>query len=226
MLKYIKMPQRKIAVIAGASGLIGSRLLEQLLGSPEYTRVISIGRRQLPLKNEKLEQLISDFSDLKKYDIWTETSVVFCCIGTTMKKAGSKEAFRRVDYEIPVRLAEAASLADAQFHLVSSIGASVTTSNFYLHTKGETEAFLRSAGLRSVHIYRPSLLLGKRAEFRFGEKLGTWLYGAFSWLMLGPLRKYKGIQADKVAAAMLHFSLAKTEEGVFIHENNELLDLS
>lgn len=224
MLKYIKMPQRKTAVIAGASGLIGSRLLEQLLGSPEYSRVISIGRRKLTLKDEKLEQVLSDFSDLKKYDFWTETRVVFCCIGTTMKKAGSKEAFRRVDYEIPVRLAEAASLADAQFHLVSSIGASAESSNFYLHTKGETEAFLRNAGLRSVHIYRPSLLLGKRSEFRFGEKLGIWLYGAFSWLMLGPLRKYKGIQASRVAAAMLYFSLCKPEAGVFVHENNELLD--
>jgi len=220
------MAQRKIAVIAGASGLIGKHLLEQLLASPEYVRVISIGRRKPALQDEKLEPVISGFSDLKKFSFWTETNEVFCCIGTTMKKAGSKEAFRKVDYEIPVRLAEAAALADARFHLVSSIGASAESTNFYLRTKGETEAFLRSAGLRSVHIYRPSLLLGKREEFRFGERLGIVLYGAFSWLMLGPLRKYRGIQAAKVASAMLYFSLRKAETGFFVHENSELSDVS
>lgn len=220
------MAQRKIAVIAGASGLIGGQLLQQLLESPHYARVISIGRKKLELKHEKLEQVISGFSDLKKFDFWTEANEVFCCTGTTMKKAGSREAFRKVDYDIPLQLAHAASLSNARFHLVSSIGADPASSNFYLHTKGETEAMLRHSGLSEIHIYRPSLLLGKRADFRLGEKLGIGLYRLFSWMMLGPLARYKGIEASAVASAMLYFSKRKASPGVYVHENSELRHLA
>lgn len=218
------MSQRKIAVIAGASGLVGGELLNLLLQNSEYERVISLGRRKLDVQHSKLEQIITDFSDIKKYEFWTEADVVFCCVGTTIKKAGSKENFRKVDVGIPKSLMDAAQLSSIQFHLISSIGANSDSKNFYLKTKGEVEDLLKISGIGEVHIYRPSILLGVRKEQRLGEKLGIVLNSLFSWLLIGKLKKYRGISASHLAQKMMFISLESQANGVYIHENDELID--
>lgn len=219
------MPQRKIAVIVGASGLVGNNVLKELLISENYSRVIAIGRSRLSVKHEKLEQIISDFEDIDNFDFWTETDVVFCCIGTTIKKAKSQEAFRKVDFDIPVSVIQASEMTKTQFHLISSIGAKKDSSNFYLRTKGELEEYLKLSDIYSIHIYRPSLLLGKRNEIRWGERFAIILNTLFSWLLLGSLKKYKGISVEHLAKVMVRISLQNPEKGIIIHENDELLEL-
>src|SRR5690606_11170153 len=218
------MLQRKIAIIAGASGLVGGNLLELLLQSPDYGRVISLGRRKLEIENPKLEQIITDFSDIKKYEFWTEADVVFCCVGTTIKKAKSQENFRKVDVGIPQALMDAAQLSNIKFHLISSIGANAESKNFYLRTKGEVESMLKLSGIEEVHIYRPSILLGVRKEQRVGEKLGIVINSLFSWLLVGKLKKYRGISAAHLAKKMMLFSLDSQANGIYIHENDELIN--
>lgn len=217
------MAQRKIAVLAGASGLVGQFLLDELLHSDEYEKVICLVRTKLPLRNDKLSQVITDFSDIKKYEFWTEVNSVFCCIGTTIKKAKSKENFRKVDIDIPKKLMEAALIADSDFHLISSIGANANSNNFYLKTKGEVEDYLKHSGIKCGHIYRPSGLLGNRKESRLGEKIGLGFLKLVSVFLIGSLKKYRGISAAHLAKKMMMYSLDSNTQGIVIHENEELI---
>jgi uncharacterized protein YbjT (DUF2867 family) len=184
--------------IAGASGLVGSHLLTLLLR--EFDLVAAVTRRPLAVSAPNLRQVA--FGDpLPAID------AAFCCLGTTIKKAGSEEAFRRVDFEAVVAFAKAARAAGAsRFALVSSVGASAASSNFYLRVKGETEHAVSRIGFEHVLILRPSFLLGDRAEQRPGEKLGIAISKATAFLLLGPLRKYRPVHAERVAAAMLRNS--------------------
>ena len=193
----------KTALIAGSSGLIGGSLIQYLLESDNYKKVISMVRRPSNLSHPKLDEQIIDFDQLNRFFTQVKVDDVFCCLGTTIKTAGSKEAFTRVDYTYVCDLASWAKDHQCKlFSVVSSVGAKAETSNFYLRTKGQMEACIAQSEIPSIHIFRPSLLLGQRNEFRFGEKLSEKIMKILNPIMIGSLRKYRAIQAKEVAKAM------------------------
>ena len=206
-----------IATVAGASGLIGSYLLEQLLQDDDYKTVRILIRRPFALEHPKLEKKIVDFTDSDSLLVAISNSdVIFCSIGTTQKKVkGNKEAYRKIDYDIPVKIARLGKMTGCEkFVLVSSAGASSKSRSFYLKLKGEVEDAVKETGLRSVHIMRPSILLGDRKEFRLGEGIGKGVMQVFSFLL--PSR-YRPVRAKLVAKAMLAAPKLNTE-GFFIYE--------
>lgn len=185
------------ALLAGATGLVGGHLLPLLLD--RYQKVTVLTRRKLEQHHPHLEQVITDFDRLPTIT----ASDVYCALGSTIKKAGSREAFRRVDYEYPLIIARHAAGGARQFLLVSSVGADLKSSNFYLHTKGELENALAALPFTSLHLFRPSFLIGQRTEHRAGEKWGTAVAKTLEPLLLGPLRKYRAIEAAVLARAMV-----------------------
>ncbi|UYZ61521.1 oxidoreductase [Hymenobacter weizhouensis] len=194
----------KTALIAGASGLVGSQLLPLLLASERYNRVIAVGRRPLPLVHPKLEQRVVDFDRLEEHRLQLIADDVFCCLGTTMRQAGSREAFYRVDYDYVVKLAAlTAGNFAGQFLVVSAMGADPASRIYYNRVKGEMEEAVRQTTFRAVHIFRPSLLLGPRAAKRLGEQLGAVLLRLATPLLRGRWQHYRAIGADTVARAML-----------------------
>ena len=209
------------ASLIGATGLIGGFLLEELLNDPYFDTVRILIRRPIDITHPKLEKKIVDFNDSDSVLVALSNSdVVFCAIGSTMKKVkGDKDAYRKIDFDIPVNLARFCKMTGCEkFILVSSAGANSKSTNFYQRLKGETDEAVKEAGPKTVHIMRPSLLLGEREEFRFGENIGKAFMTTLAFLIPG---KYKAIQGKDVAKVMV--SLAKKdEEGAFIHENREI----
>ena len=214
------MPAPRIALLAGASGLVGGHCLRLLLAEPAYGRVIALGRRALPVQHAKLEQKLVDFAHIA--DLVPRADDVYCCLGTTIKKAGSQAAFRRVDHDYVVALAQAAKQAGARrFLLVSALGANPRSRIFYSRVKGETEQDVGAVPFTAVHIFRPSLLLGARAESRPFERLAFPLFKALTPVLAGPLRPYRPIAADAVARAMIRAAL-NDATGVRVHAYDEM----
>lgn len=192
------------ATIIGATGLIGGHLLDMLLNDVTFKTVRILIRRPLELSHPKLEKKLVDFSDMENFRLALEgTDVIFCTIGTTMKKMkGDKDAYRKVDYEIAVNAARLGKANGCEkFVLVSAVGADSQSRNFYLKLKGETEEAVQASGIESVYILRPSLLIGNRKEFRAGEKLASWLMPLFAFILPA---KYRPVKAIDVAKAMIH----------------------
>jgi len=195
----------KNALIAGAAGLVGGYLLRRLLAHPSYARVEILVRRELPIRDPKLTQHIVEFARLSDGAPGVAPDDVFCCLGTTIRKAGSEEAFRRVDYDYPLALARLAKAAGAgKFLMVSALGADPKSAVFYNRVKGEVEQAIAAIGLPAAYSFRPSLLTGPRAEHRPGEKIGIAVGKLIAPLLIGALRKYRPIHADTVAAAMVY----------------------
>lgn len=208
----------KTALIAGSTGLIGQQLLQLLIESPLYEKVIAITRQDLPT-HPKLVQIKIEFGQITENVSAIKADDVFCCLGTTMAKAGSKEKFRQVDFYYPYLLAKTTFAAGAkQYLIITALGANKSSSIFYNEVKGEVEEAVSAVGFGSVHILRPSLLVGNRGEKRSGEDAANLFYKVFGFLI--PL-KYKAISSLKVAKAMLHFA-AQDKKGIFIHESGEL----
>lgn len=216
------------AWVAGATGLVGSSLVRLLLDDPRVERVTALVRRRSLGSHPKLEERQIDFEALAAGVAGLPSTHVFCCLGTTAAKAGNDVAFRRVDHDYPLELGRAAIQARAKaFLLVSSVGADPRSGIFYSRVKGETEAALRELGLPELHIFRPSLLLGERAEYRSGEQLSAAFMKPLSKLMLGPLRKYRPIEAERVAQAMVNAASGRaTQGGVSIYEGEEIAKLA
>ena len=213
------------ATLIGATGLIGNYLLDELLNDPFFNTVRILIRRPLDISHPKLEKKIVDFNDSDSILVALSNSdVVFCSIGTTQRKVkGDKDAYRKIDFDIPVKVARFCKMTGCEkFILVSSVGANSKSKSFYLKLKGEVEDAVESVGLNSVHIMRPSMLLGDRKESRFGESIGKVIITPFSFLIPS---KYKPIQARDVAKAMLA-AAKKTEEGFFIYEYREIKSLN
>ena len=209
------------ATLVGATGLIGSYLLEALLNDPWFDTVRILIRRPMDITHAKLEKKIVDFNDSDSVLVALSNSdVAFCAIGSTMKKVkGDKEAYRKIDFEIPVNLARFCKMTGCgKFILVSSAGANAKSMNFYQRLKGETDDAVKEAGPKTVHIMRPSLLLGERKEFRLGENIGKAVMTFLSFLIP---EKFKAIQGKDVAKVMIALS-KKRDEGIFIHENREI----
>ena len=209
----------KTALIAGATGLIGKQLLQLLLDDTYYGKVIAISRKPIGIEHSKLENLVTDFDQLEMYASQLQADDVFCCLGTTIRVAKTKEAFRKVDYDYPVLLGELTKKGgSSQYLLVSALGADKKSSVFYNRVKGEVEEAIRSLGFKGYHIFRPSLLLGDRTEERVGEGAATAFFKMFGFLI--PL-KWKAIDSGKVAKAML--SVAKAAKaGYHVHESKEM----
>ncbi len=213
----------KTALIAGASGLVGSQCLARLLDDPAYARVLALVRRPLPHPHRKLEQHIVEFDRLGAAGTeFPAADDVFCCLGTTIRQAGSRPAFRQVDFTYVVSLAGLALGRGAkQFLLVSSLGANANSPVFYSRVKGETEAAVTALPFEGRQIFRPSILAGERAEHRPGERAGIMVMRGLSFALLGPLRKYRPIGAGTVARAMVRVALA-APRGVNIFESSEI----
>ncbi|MGG4146308.1 oxidoreductase [Paenibacillus algorifonticola] len=215
----------RTAVVAGATGLIGKELVQLLLNDAAYKAVTILVRRPTGMEHPKLVEQIIDFEQLQQAGVQMDGADVFCTLGTTIKKAGSQDAFRKVDYQYPLSLGQLASRQGArQLLLVSAIGANPSSRTFYSRVKGEVEEALRSLELPALHILRPSLLLGEREEFRFGERIAAALSGLFSPLFSGPLRKYAPVQASAVAKTMI-FAAKSNQSGIHIHENEHIVKL-
>ncbi|MGC5324312.1 oxidoreductase [Brevibacillus sp. SYSU BS000544] len=213
----------KSALLFGASGLVGSHLLQYLLRDERYYRIDIVVRTPLPLNHPKLQQHVIDFHQLEQHRELFAVDHVFCCLGTTIKKAKSREAFIQVDKTYPLEIAYLAKASGVQqFHVITAMGSNSTSSLFYNRVKGELENELRKIDFPSLLIYRPSLLLGDRHEFRLGEKIGSIIFKAASFVMIGPLAKYKAIEANIVAKGMLHTAHREKPTGVVILESEEI----
>jgi uncharacterized protein YbjT (DUF2867 family) len=214
------MPNK--AVIAGASGLIGSHLLDILLQSDYYDEVLALVRKELPISNKKLVQLVVDFEKLNEYKPSIAGHAIFCCLGSTKKKTPDLAIYRKIDYEYPLKLAVLAKENGVKhYHLVSAIGANPEAPNFYTKMKGEVEEAIKQVGIKCLHIYEPSLLTGDRKESRPAERFAIALMKIINPLLFGSLKKYRSIPAETVARAMYKQSL-KTEEGTFVHSSDRI----
>lgn len=212
----------KTALIAGASGLVGSQLLPLLLASDRYAKVIAVGRRPVPIVHPKLEQRVLDFNQLEEHRMSLIADDVYCCLGTTMRQAGSKQAFYKVDYLYVVKLAAlTAGNFAAQLLVVSAMGADAEARIYYNRVKGEMEEAVRQTPFRAIHIFRPSLLLGERQEQRVGERVGALVLKVLHPLLLGPLRKYRAVPAAAVARAMLR-AAEDDGGGIRVHLSDEI----
>lgn len=214
--------QTRTALVAGASGLVGGYLLDALLEAPQYREVHSLGRRPLPKQHPKLVQHTVDFARLGG-EALPPAQEAFCCLGTTIKKAGSQEAFRAVDHDAVLAFASAAKKAGVQrFLVVTALGSDARSRVFYNRVKGETEEALKAMGFESLVILQPSLLLGERAESRPGERAAIIASRVLAPL-LRPLAS-RPIEARTVARAMV--TLAQTApQGVRVAPSGELQHL-
>ncbi len=212
----------KTALIIGSSGLTGSHLLQLLLNSQEYEKVISFSYRESEVKHPKLTHHTVDFDNPESFCDLVKGDDFFCTLGTTIKKAGSKEAFRKVDYVYPKQFAKCALDNDvSHFLIISALGADVKSSTFYSKTKGEIEEYLHNNSFKSVSIMRPSLLLGDRDEFRLAERIGGAVMKVFGFVFIGPLAKYKAIKAETLAKGMYNIA-QKNKSGFNIYESDEI----
>jgi uncharacterized protein YbjT (DUF2867 family) len=194
----------RTALVAGASGLVGGHLLHLLLADAAYARVITLARRQLDARHAKLDQRVLDLGALDAVTDPPHVDDAFCCIGTTIKKAGSRDAFRQVDYDYVLAFARAAQRAGArQFLLVTALGADPASRVFYSRVKGEIEQAVRQLPFEGIQIFRPSFLMGERAEVRLAERIGVPVARVLAPLLVGPLRRYRPVDAADVARAMV-----------------------
>jgi len=210
------------AIIVGASGLIGSKLLNILLHESYYDEVLILVRKELPVSHKKLVQLVIDFDKLQDHAAAITGHALFCCLGSTQKKTPDLAVYRKIDHDYTLKLAQLARQNGVdQYHLVSSIGANSQSSNFYTKMKGETEADIEKIGVKCLHIYRPSFLAGARNESRPRERFFLGLMKIINPLLVGSLRNYRSIPAETVARAMFNESIKK-QEGVFIHYSEKI----
>lgn len=213
----------KTAVLFGATGLTGNLVLNILVKDERYEKIRVFTRSELTVSSNKIEVIFTDLEDLNLLAENIKGHDLFCCLGTTIKKAGSKENFRKVDLEFPVKIAEIASKNEVpNFILISSIGADPKSSNFYLRTKGEAEQAIQKLGFKKLVILRPSMLLGKRKEFRLLEEAGKLAMLPLKFILKGRLRKYRAIDAERVAKAMVKFANITTSKKIFESHEIEL----
>jgi uncharacterized protein YbjT (DUF2867 family) len=191
----------KTAIVIGGSGLIGNLLVRALLQDEAYSSVRALVRKPLAIQHPKLTNLVLRFDDENALQIALTGDVVFCCVGTTIKKAGSQAAFRAVDRDLPLKCAAVAHKNGVtRFQLVSAVGAKASSSNFYLRTKGETENGLRETGFESLYFLRPSFLIGDRSEVRIGEQFAALIAPVMRFLLP---KKYRPVKAATVASKMI-----------------------
>lgn len=210
------------ALVVGATGLVGSALVKLLCESDEYAAVNVIARRPLDFTDEKLLVKVREFDQLTEADL-EFAHEVFCCLGTTIKKAGSREQFEKVDVDYPLSIAALAkNHGVAHFIVISAMGANEKARTYYNRVKGKLEAELVMLDFPQLSIVRPSLLTGERSEFRLGERFGEKVLAVLKPVMIGPGKKFRSIEAEQVARAMMAIALQGTKQKVTIYSSDEL----
>ena len=200
----------QISLVIGATGLVGGQVTEELLKRPGMDEVRVLVRRPPDATHPSLRSIPVNWDELERFEeAFAGVHSVYCCLGTTIKKAGSREQFRKVDVEYVLKSATLARRHGVrQFLAVSSMGASPDVRNFYLRTKGEMEEGLTEMGFHGLHLFRPSLLLGKRPDSRFGEQAAAALMTSLDVLFRRPkLAPYRAVPSLKVARAMVRIGL-------------------
>lgn len=206
----------KSVLIAGGTGLIGTHLINCLIDNEEYPEIKVLVRRGSNYHNSGVAIIEVDFDELSNVSRLLEADVVFCCLGTTMKQAGSKEQFYKVDFSYPLDLAKITKANGCeQFNIVTASGANAKSIFFYNRVKGEVEDALGILNFKKLNIFRPSLLLGKRNKQRTGEQIGEIVARILNPFLIGRLKKIRAIQAKVVAKAMVNMSL-ENHEGIRI----------
>jgi len=209
------------ALIVGATGLIGGFCLQALLNDDHYSEVIALVRKPILKTHRKLKTVTTTFDNLEPEISNIQVEDVYCCLGTTIKTAGSQEAFEKVDHTLVVTIAELMKKQRTeQFLVISAMGANKDSKVFYNRVKGEMEAVLQELGYPCLRIIRPSLLLGPREEFRLGEKIGVMLAPILKLLMQGPLKKYRPVEAEKVGRFMVKIARDEPIVGVYVYDSN------
>ena len=212
----------KSALVAGGTGLVGSQLVKLLIQSAKFDGVKVLVRKENPTQIEGADVLEVDYERLSEFEQYLKADVIFCCLGTTIKKAGSKEKFRKVDYAYPYELAKLClKNGDIQFNIITANGANSNSFFFYNRVKGDIEKALEGLNIQNLNIFRPSLLLGKRNEKRITEEVGSIFASVVNPLLVGKLKKHRAIQGLTVARAMLNVSL-KNLSGIHNIASNDI----
>jgi uncharacterized protein YbjT (DUF2867 family) len=218
--------RRRTALLVGATGLVGGHCLRYLLADPEWVGVTTFARRRIALSNPKLVARMVDFDRLGQLSGFPRVSDVFCCLGTTIARAGSQGEFYKVDFTYVTEAARLAAVSGArQILLVSSLGADPSSHIFYSRVKGEVEEAVKRLPFDGIHIFRPSFLAGVRSERRLGERLGIGLASALSFALVGPLRRYRPVPAADVARAMV--AVARQDiRGAVVYESERIAEIA
>lgn len=194
----------KSITILGASGLIGNEILKLALENKEIEHVTILVRKSLNVNHPKLTEIITDFKNLKDFESKIIGDALICCLGTTRKKSPNLDEYKAIDYGLTINIAQLAQKQNVQqVHLISAIGADPNSKIFYNRLKGETEQALIKMDFPQTFIYRPSLLIGKRNEFRFGELIAQKLAPLFDFFLIGSLKKYHSISSTIIATAVI-----------------------
>jgi uncharacterized protein YbjT (DUF2867 family) len=206
----------KTAIILGATGLTGSLLLKKLSKDPAFEKIKLFSRSSAAENSPKIEEHLIDMVQLEKYFEAFRADVVFCCIGTTKAKAPDKETYKKIDYGIPVTAARLAKQNGIEtFIVISAMGADENSGIFYNKTKGEMQRDVLKQNIQNTYILQPSLIVGDRAENRFGEKIATFFMKAFGFFIP---KKYKMIKAETIAEAMLILAKEDYSEKIITSE--------
>lgn len=214
----------KTAIVLGATGLIGKNIVKLLIQDPAYTKIKLFVRRSTGISDSRLEEHIVDFNKIENWKAQVHGDELFSALGTTIKKAGSKEAQYKIDFTYQYEVAKTASENGvAKYLLVSSLGANKDSSNFYLKIKGELDQKVRELSFKNIFIFRPSLLVGNREENRSGESIGA-IFGKVIAIIPG-LRKYRPIPGELVAKAMLNTAKIKSDSACKIFTADEIFKL-
>lgn len=213
----------KTAIVIGSTGLVGTELVKELQASSDYSKIVLLSRRSVGFRDSKVVEKIIDFAAPDLAGVSGDD--FYCALGTTRRKAGSVAAQYQVDYEYPVNIASRLRAQGvSRVFLVSSVGAKAGSSNFYLRTKGQLEDTIIKLGFEQIVIARPSFLIGRRPEFRTGEEVALRLMKLLSPLMVGTLRKYRGIEASLVARCLVRVA-ESGGTGVRYIESDRIRDL-
>ncbi|MDQ0884003.1 NAD(P)H-binding protein [Peribacillus sp. V2I11] len=216
----------KTALILGATGVVGTQLVKELSNSKIYRKIHLLTRREMKFTEPKCTVHVVDFENLSKYADLFNVPDIFICLGTTIKQAKTKEAFRKVDYDYVIEAAKMAKTSNVEkLLIITAMGANSKSKFFYSRVKGDVEGSLQHLKLNTVHIFRPSLLLGERKEFRAGEKISGMLSTFAEFVFVGPLRPYRAIEANKVAAAM-YAAAQTTAKGYHFYNSDEIEKLA
>ena len=214
----------KTALVFGSSGLIGGHLLDQLIKNDNYNKIKLFVRSEIITNEPKIEIIKTDFNDLDNYNEDIKGDDCFFCIGTTKQNSPDKNEYQKVELEIPKKIAEIAKINSVNsFIFISSIYANPKSSGDYVKFKGLVEEELKKLNFSNLGILRPSFLMGDRKENRVGEKMGILTFRLLSPLLLGPLKKMRPINSEKVAKAMIKIANKRNDQIIF--ESNEIANL-